>query len=368
MKKLLCLAGALALMLALTAPVVSQAEETTLYMPRKLEKLGVPELPQLPFLKAWSDCIVLGDPCPLVLDPDGYLHVQFSFPVDECLVMHGGGVQFTCFDMNENRQADEPYYAFDGVHVPIDENGRGEVALRFLIDPEEESLSNPRFYVRLGSAIIAYTYTFHRFEADYVTWSPEEVFIFDNQDYFRSGLADPRAVTVYRGEPISRSTVEEWWDWQEYWNWNDHMHVHCVNVTYGAGDEIVGAEAVYWDKEPGTLHGYSVQYLFGEDDHYRIYFAPETESVVTARTWDFPDTVGKYAPTQNVYDEDGNWKATIVHFTQDEPLYGYYWSGGIFARSGSDGNIHKWYTTEDYRLVRKAGPRGVKTFVSPRVK
>ena len=93
MKKLLRLAGALALMLALTAPVVSQAEETTLYMPRKLEKLGVPELPQLPFLKAWSDCIVLGDPCPLVLDPDGYLHVQFSFPVDECLVMHGGGVQ-----------------------------------------------------------------------------------------------------------------------------------------------------------------------------------------------------------------------------------------------------------------------------------
>ena len=367
MKKLLCLAGVLVMVFALAAPAVTLAEETTLYIPRKLKNLGVPELPKLPFMKAWSDCISLGEPCPMVLDPNGNLNIRFSFPVDECLVMHGGGIQFAYFEMDGKHEDGEPYYALDGVNVPIDENGCGEVALSLLVDPEEETLSGLRFYVRVGNVIVTYHHYFHEFEDAYVAWAPVEAVIMDDQDYFRSGLSDPHALTVYRMAPITRETVEEWWDWNDYWDWNDHMRVHYVNVTYGAGDEIVGAQADYWCETPGTLDGYSVQYLFGEDEHYIIYFAPETESVVESRTWDFPAKVGKNVPTQKVYDKDGNWKANIVHFTQDEPLYGYYWSGSIYAKTGGGKNINKWFTVEGLREVKKDGLRGVKTFVSPRV-
>ena len=374
MKKRFCKICALlaAALLALMPALAFSEDDTTLFIPYRLTKLGLPDVPQVPELTVRMDTVDGGDPCPVAPDPDGKLYIRFSGPVDECILSRLFDGEMYDPEKEKHASKDEPYYSMYGAVIPIDGNGCGEADIRFLIDPEEEDLNDIWFQVTVGDLQIEYEFYWGR-------WVPWSISLHNHEDYFRSGQSGPDTSIEYTWVPVAESHEgadgvwynDNWWWWGDRTGYfMDTWYVSSVSVEYKKGSYIRSAEAEYRNDEKKSLSIYRVEYAVNEDETYTVTYAPETTSVFQRGWWDFDaGAVGKNTPSQTVYNEDGYVIGYITHYTQDEPLQGEYYvrSTDFLAYTGSGDNKDKWYAWDTMKQVRKPGLRSVMTFVSPRV-
>ena len=233
-KKMVCFSLLFVLLIVFSS--FSSAAAVQVYIPTKIKNLGLPEMPEIPTLSVTYDSVSLGDPCPVILDPEGKIRLQFSRKMDDCSMFFNYGIQF---DFNERVSAEGPYFSGNAVHIPINENGYGEVSVDFLIDPTERNLGTPRYYADVGNLSFRY---------DQVG-NPTDIYLSNSVDYFCTGMSGAHATVHYEYVPVpSSSGITDVW------------FVESVTVNYPEGNFIREVEVHFLNNANGTPNQYFITY------------------------------------------------------------------------------------------------------------
>ena len=239
-----CLCAALILALALPGlSAAARVTDVTVFIPDRVEDLQltplpeIPEAPEFPELTCELDQLELGDPCPVIADPDGEMTLHFSPAVSQCIV--------------------------DSSFVPIDENGNGRIAL------EDTRIQNIRITATYKNASFSYlasgrqldvtarygnmTVYYDRYGKAY------RVIVTESTDWFLSGQSvTATAETLWllnenqTVSPLPGGKVRK--DGEPVW------YVDTVIVTYGDDTPLMRVIAEYLNDAKHSLIRYEIVY------------------------------------------------------------------------------------------------------------
>ncbi len=233
-RKRVCFSLLVVLFLVLSS--LASAAEIPVFIPTQIKKLGLPEEPEIPTLTVIYDSIDIGNPCPVILDPEGKVRLQFSQKVDDCSMFFNFGIQF---DWGATVSAGQPYFSGDAVHIPIDDTGYGEVSVDYLIEPFEENLGRPRYYVDVDNLSVRYDHL----------GEPTDIEMTNNVDYFCTGIKGASTTIHYQMIPVPTviGVTDVWF-------------VESVTTKYPEGNFIREVEVHFLNNADGTPNKYLITY------------------------------------------------------------------------------------------------------------
>lgn len=321
-KGLRVLSAALAAVMLLSVCALALSEETSVYIPERIAKLGLPEMPEYITLKTRTESAsVYSDSDSgsgkIRAVEEGDIALYFSQKPDWAGVIWMDGW--------ETLEVDE-----DGYAVTNTENHTTQPGIWATSGPVDLVSGLPEwrwndggdyaFLAGVGAVVCQYG---RSGSINYVEYTVEE-------DFFRTGMAG--ASTIIRWEPVKVTNYSAR-DEVQYETSTITWYVSCVTATYPAGNAITGVRADYRNDARNTLGRYTITYATSDTETYTITYAPAAQ----------------------------NRRA-------DEPISGEYTVGGTTYVSGSGDNQNKWYTAGYGTQLRKSGLRAMTSFKSPRVK
>ena len=305
MKKAFCLL--LAAVLCLSAlPVFAAAdpwEDITLFIPDRVEKLHLTEMPEIPELDVpvvhcWMDTLGDGTTCPVVADPDGDFHVQFDTPVDSCEV--------------------------DDYPVILDENGYGSIAaeltaMQMITVTATVGGATYDFYTSgalFGAEVVEGGNTFYYDENGVCYWIEVEEL---DKDYFQSGIIGDKTTITWDRVVLNKKIPGKKNPEKEVVWYVSSILVEYEDYSFG------DAWYVSSDSSIKPLHRAGADYF--NDEHHTLdsYFITYNVNPVTPGGKTFkqkrPD---RYAITYSGHTYDcGTDPDDRVHYDEDQILKGY---------------------------------------------
>ena len=242
------------------------AETPSLFIPDRLKALRLPDMPDIPAmpeapaLSCWMDLLEETPDCPKVADPDGDFHLQFSQPVDRCLV--------------------------DEVEVPIDENGYGE------IPAELTDMQKINIRAEVGTAVYDYitpgTLDCAKVQFDALTVYYNEygcavrMELSGDTDYFLSGTESCESVITWESviiespDPSGKTEKDKTGKVVKKKIQTRVWYMDRVSVTYPEGSYLRRTIAFYLNDKKNTLDSYWIIYDESPVDRYLIAYSGKT--------------------------------------------------------------------------------------------
>jgi hypothetical protein len=379
------LSVALVAMMVLSLSAVALADDTTVYIPARLSKLGVDAVLDdfvYPTLKVkMSSTKALGDPCPIVAGDEADYLLYFSEKPD-----WAGAV----------------VSSLDGswINIDVDDSGFGMIEGPLHRQPGMWSWSGPcdpitgkpkghgvggdyPYYAGKDYGDYSVNVSYYRNGKAYKV----VVTLKDSEDFFRTGMEGGVMSITFERVNVELDSIKGYDDDDEpIYASTDVWYISQVSATYPEGNYIIGVEADFRNDRKQNLYGYKVSYAVSEKEIYKITYAPNTASVLEDRDNQLSDSdytpVGSSAPSTVVipttwnpkYPKLGTRGVFIHHYTADEAIYGEFYAsrdawadGKPTAVSGSGNKLNKWYKPGHGAQVRNI-KKGTTSFKSPRVK
>ena len=368
----LSILSAAVLLAVFALPLSAGAESASVFIPGKLVRLNVPDMPETLSLSTRT--------------ADGVISFSFSEQPDWAGVYWAEG--YEALDIDEDGEGETPtegHLTQPGIAVANSEETfidpfTGEERLRYSCDPLTgmitDRMTGSRFTALQAHLIDSTIHSVSGDDAFVAGKGPVSVgygrsgrinyvLLNTETDYFLTGL--PGAYTTIRYE---RCDNEPGW------------YVSSVETTYQKGDYIAAVQAEYRNDAVNSLGSYRVTYDDGRDGLYTITYAPNSRTVLQVGTnfvtWyrtdtdrdGFPDTLNTVpsdAPTQTI-SKAGGVNVALIHHDTDEILSGVYVKGGLTLTSGSGKKLGSWYKDRSKQYPNeKYGLRPCTSFPSPRV-
>jgi len=371
MKKILSVALIAIMLLSLSAFAVAE-DDTSVFIPNKIAKLGIPDHPinwiQLDTKSPWAAF--------LYIDDDGDLDVGTGAVGDEIELFFSrkpdwAGVIWA--EGFENLDVDDDGYAVTSREGHMRQPGTWSAS-----GPCDPLTGIPAWHVTGGDYAYMAGYKNMTMQygrsgrLNYLDVSYEE-------DYFATGIEG--ATTVVRYIPAH---VDTDCGWTIVW------YADTVKATYPEGNYIAGVEAKYRNDAANTLASYKISYATSETEIYKITYAPSTNTVVedhfngaityidhgvhTLYNVDDGSSVTFNADANipsSVFFRDSAGGVYAHAYTADEPLYGEYYKtrqnwidGNADAVTGSGNKINNWYKPGHGKQVK--GLKRLSSFKSVR--
>ena len=405
MKKLLSIA--LVAVMLLTVSAVALADDTTVFIPSKLSKLGVdmeaPEFISLSTSNDGSDIVLEFSETP---DWGG---VNWSEGWEN-MVFDGDSTYVTSRDGHDKQPGKWAWTSGDVTCDPL------TGAMIFAKDVEDVWVDGVKQNFKKGDFVpkavqgnyhgtggeYAYMAGKGNVKAEYNLWGHVNYYVVTtDEDYFQTGMEGASTDITYTYYKIPGDSG---------------YYVSSVVTTYPDTDEtdIVKVQADWRNDENYSLASYRITYATSETEQYEIIYAPATSSVLQYKyhpndwsldtayvTWfrtdedadgtaDHRYSVPKDAPEMKgiisgVVTPKGKVVVgspfSVTHYTQDEVVGGFYRKGSLTLVSGSGKKLGNWYKfegTEDKDGVKtnktgkqyknsKYGLKKCTAFPSPRV-
>lgn len=355
------LSVALVAMMVLSLSAVALADDTTVYIPARLSKLGVDAIIDdfvYPTLKVkMSSTKALGDPCPIVAGDEADYLLYFSEKPD-----WAGAV----------------VSKLDGgwINIDVDDSGFGMIEGPLHLQPGTWSAGQWVYSAEGVDEIWHVTGGDYPYYAgkDYGDYSVNVsyyrngkaykvvVTLKDSEDFFRTGMEGGVMSITFSKVNVELDSIKGYDDDDEpIYASTDVWYISQVSATYPEGNYIIGVEADFRNDRKQNLCSYRISYAVSEKEIYKITYAPNTTTI--------DETT--YTPISPVVPST---KKYIHHYTADEAIYGVFYSsrdawsdGNATAVSGSGNKLNKWYKPGHGAQVRNI-KKGTTSFKSPRVK
>ncbi len=372
---------ALFIIICLTDAVI--AENMTVYIPNRVSRLGLPEMPDYVTLKTRTESAPMTDKkgnevfqLEAKEDEDGNKFVDYrlddhgnKIPVHGIVEDAVISLQFSrkpnwagvlWWEGWENLDVDEEGYAETSMEDHIVQPGIWEGSSPINMVTEKPEYSDYAFMAGFGPLTCEYG---RRGTVNYVEYTVEE-------DYFRTGMEG--ASTVIRWEPEHIKNYSEE-NYVKYETTTTVWYVSSVTATYPAGNYITGIQADYRNDRKNTLSSYTITYTVSDKESYTITYMPNTATIFEEHNYGLFLPDNSLLPSTIFTNNDPNtWEeyptgAYYHHYEADEPIYGEYTVSGRKYVSGSGSNLNKWYGEGHGTELKKKGLREVTSFTSPRV-
>ncbi len=385
MKRKFCVISALiTAFLVLCSCEDAFTEIKAVYLPEKIEELGLPEMPDYLSLKTRTECVPmtdkkgievfqletkedeegnkfvdyrlddLGNKIPVYgIVEDAIIALQFSRKPDWAGVLWWEGW--------ENLNVNDEGYAETSMENHIAQPGIWEGSSPINMVTEKPEYSDYAFMAGVGPVTCEYG---RRGTVNYVEYTVKE-------DYFRTGMGGANTVIRWVPEHIKNYSEE---NYVKYETTTTVWYVSSVTATYPAGNTIVGVRADYRNDRKNTLSSYTITYAVNDNETYAITYMPNTATIFEEHNYGLFLPDNSLLPSTIFTNNDPNtWEeyptgAYFHHYEADEPIYGEYTVSGRKYVSGSGSNLNKWYSEDHGKQLKKNGLRGVTSFKSPRVK
>ena len=297
------LSAALVLLIAASCLPASAAVTTvTLFIPDRVEDLrltplpDIPPAPEYPLLETDLDQIQMGDPCPVVADPDGYMYLRFTPCVDWCTV--------------------------DGVPVALDSSGCGKIPLA------STQIQNIKIIADYGDATFYYYASGNHREcrAEYgnmTIWYDRYDYAYlaritESTDYFLSGQSCAAITNTYwqRNENL---VVREGPGGTAVKDSDTVWYVSFVMTDYDEETDLYQITAYYLNDEKRSLDSYSITY---NQNFTEIPYSYTT--YVDGEPVERTGTVRKYQDQYLVSYSGRDYTSGSVDYAEDQILYAFY--------------------------------------------
>lgn len=352
------LSVALVAMMVLSLSAIALADDTTVYIPARLGKLGVDYVIddfQFPTLKVkMSSKVAMGDPCPYLAGDEADYRLYFSEKPDWAGAvvssLDGGWINLDVDDSGYAViegplhlqpgmwSAGEWEYTADGVNTLWHVTG-GDYPYYAGKDYGDYSVNVS--YYRNGKAYKVV------------------VTLKDSADFFRTGMEGGVMSITFECVNVQLDSVKPNGDLAS----TDVWYISQVSANYPDGNYIIGVEADYRNDRKANLCSYRIIYAVSEKEIYKITYSPNTTTIDEST---YPYTViSPMVPSIRPY---------IHHYTADDAIYGEFfksradWENNTkTAVSGSGNKLGKWYAPGHGKQVRTV-KKSTTSFKSPRVK
>lgn len=354
-----------AVLIALCAGAAGAEGDTTVFIPDRIEKLGLPGMPEIITLKTETDRTATygnpddpDDPCPVLQEEGAEIRLKFSPKPD------WAGVTWS--DGWENLDVDD-----EGRAVTSTEGHGTQAGMRASSGPVDPRTGKPEWRWNDGGDY-AFAAGLDRVTCEFgrnggVNWVEERIY----KDFFRTGMEG--AVTVIRWEPVSVKNRSEA-DGIRYETTVTGWFVSSVTAEYPAGSFISRVRAEYRNDRKNTLSGYTVTYAVGEDETYAVTYAPADATILEEHHYGLFLPVNDRLPSAIIYTNDPNtWEEIpsgyyLHHMDGDEPVCGELTLNGKTYVTGSGDKLEQWFEAGHGRQLKKRGLRTIFSFPSPRVR
>jgi len=336
---------ALIVAMLLTVSAVAFADDTTVYIPKKLVKLGVPDKPHAPKLTTSND--------------GNDIELQFGEKVDYAIVNWSEGEELLDVDdtgyavtSRDGHKLQPGTQAFNSTATYKDEDGKTH--LRFGCDPLTGKIidkatgdiiptevaveagihvvyGDEAYVAGKGSVRASYARSGH---INYIVKTTEE-------DYFQTGLEGAKSeitYTYYKQKVLRNKNTGKT-------GYESGYYVSTVSATYPAGEEypcIVKVQADYRNDENNTLASYKITYATSDSETYEITYAPATNTVLQMGSKFYNSIAGVDIPDNTASHQYAPGVA-LIHRNQDQVVCGLYRKGSLVLCSGSGKKLGNWY-------------------------
>lgn len=307
--RILSVALVAAILLSISA--IAMAETPTVFIPKKVAKLNLPERPAIPTMETWTTpAIPTGDPCPILAGEDPVIHIQLSEkPI-------WGGVNASSLDGGwMNLEFDETGYCeidMEGLHR--------HPAYGTYSGPCDPETGKPSYRGVWGD--FPYTIGFAGGITVYYTANGTAIKVDQeiSEDVFKTGQELVKATVTW-----TRVVVKTDCGAAPVW------YVSNVSADYADGSDIIRVNAEYRDNAAKTLYTYTITYARDEGT-YTITYAGES--------------------------------VAAQKIVKDQVLSGTFTNGSVTLKTKS-GNPGRWMNGSKNAHVR--GVKSATSFASPRV-
>ena len=397
------LSVALVALMVMSLSAMALAEDTAVFIPSKLAKLGdVPTIDDVEdkvfYLSTKTESVpTYGnpdnpyDPCPILAVEDADIDLWFTDANGNPFKPDWAGVNWA--EGWENLEIDEDGHAQTSMEGHIRQPGTwvwnnpdttcdpltGEIVWR------EDGTPAPDWCHQTGGD---YPYSAGKTYEDGTevkisfgrngTISSIE-YVMPETDFFRTGFEG--ATTTVKFDRVTVASTSATARTGKIRR-DTYFYTFSVCADYPAGNPIVRVETEWRNDAKQNLATYRISFAPTENEVYKITYAPNTVTMLENHLYSWPsdknpaDAMITKLPgnmgSMNIYtdptDPTSPVLASIHHYTGDEVVYGeYYKNGSLKAVSGSGNNLGKWYKPGHGKQVK-----GIKYpctyFKSPRVK
>lgn len=350
------LSVALVAMMVLSLSAVALADDTTVYIPNRLGKLGVDYVIddfQFPTLKVkMSSTVALGDPCPIVAGDEADYLLYFSEKPDWAgAVVSSLDGGWLSLDVDDTGFAtiEGPLHLQPGMWSA----GEWEYTPEGVDEIWHVTGGDYPYYAGKDYGDYSVDVSYYRNGGAYKV----VVTLKDSADFFRTGYEGGTMKITFEKVTVKSTSNPRKDRYDTYW------FISQVSAVYPEGNYIIGVDAAYRNDAKQNLASYRISYAVSEKEIYKITYAPNT---TTINEGTYPYTViSSTIPSTKPY---------IHHYTADEAIYGVFYKSRAdwendtkTAISGSGNKLNKWYKPGHGAQVRNI-KKGTTSFKSPRVK
>lgn len=192
----------------------------------------------------------------------------------------------------------------------------------------------------------------------------------DSEDFFRTGQ-EGGTMTITFDKVTVLTKCKNVNTGKPYDRYDTYWYVSNVSASYPQGNYISAVSTDWRNDSKQNLASYKISYAVSDNEVYKITYAPKTTTIYQsgpsyARTFtDLSTTDGvcaSYYPSTKW--GDGTYD---THYEADQVIYGeYYRNGNLVAVSGSGNKLSKWYAPGHGKQVKNV-KKSCTSFKSPRV-
>jgi len=352
------LSVALVAMMVLSLSAVALADETTVYIPKRLSKLVDLDLAeyQYPSLTVkMSSTVAKGDPCPIVAGEDADYLLYFSEKPDWAGAvvssLDGGWINIDVddsgFGMIEGPLHRQPgMWSYNGYW-----NAKKGKWIDNASNPDPDGETQHKtggdypYYAGKDYGDYSVNVSYYRNGTAYQV----VVTLKDSEDFFRTGMEGGVMSITYKRVTVKSTcgpVVDEETGAKKYVKYNTFWYVDRVSATYPEGNYIIGVEADFRNDTKQNLCSYRISYAASEKEIYKITYAPSTTTVLEG----VPEILTTYKTVNSSIPSYKSAAGDYHHYTADDPIYGLFyksrddWSDdNIYAVSGSGYKLNNWY-------------------------
>ncbi len=388
------LSVALVALMVMSLSAMALAEDTSVFIPSKLGKLGdVPTIDDIwdkvfflstktESIPTWGnpadpDAHVSDNPCPILAVEDADIDLWFTDGDGNAFKPDWAGVVWA--EGWENLEIDEDGHAQTSMEGHLRQPGTWSAS-----GPCDPITGKPTWHVTGGDYPYSAGKTYEDGTEVKISFGragniTSIEYVMPETDFFRTGFEGATTTVKYERVTVASTSAYER---THKIRFDTFYYTFSVCADYPAGNPIVRVETEWRNDAKQNLATYRISFAPTENEVYKITYAPNTVTMLENHLFSWPSDKNPAdamitklpgnMPSTNFHADPTDPTSPVIasahHYTADEVVYGeYYKNGSLKAVSGSGNNLGKWYAPGHGKQVK-----GIKYpctyFKSPRVK